>query len=650
MINVVEAPREPDGRTDAWPETLVAALADNARCVPEKIAIREREFGIWRERDWAQVLDETLAIAAGLDGLGLSCGGTVTVIGDNRANLYVAMLAINALGAAPAPVYADVPPDELFLYTRHGEPTIAFAEDQEQVDKLLKLRARIGRPAYIVYDDPRGLTAYRESGLIAFEALVKDGRRRLENRMGLGPELLGRAGPDDIAVLLHSSGTTGQPKGVVVRQRHISAAVRNASAGGFFARNGECFGYLPLAWIGDFVFTLSATVFLQGTINIPERQETVLQDLRAVAPTVYLAAPRAWDNMLTRIQVGMADSTPFKRRLFDFFMPRAVEIERRRLQGKLPGLADRLLLGCGEILMFGPIKDFIGLSRATRAYTGGEALGEDTFLFFRALGVNLKQFYGQTETCAITAAQPDGEVRLDTVGRALPGVELKISDDGEVLVRSGSVIDGYLGDDEGTAKTFVDGWLHTGDAGEIGADGQLRVLGRVSEVVRTASGDQYLPNYIENRIKFSPYVRNVAITGAGLPFLGAIVCIDLEAVGHWAERKGISYTSYADLSQKPAVHGLIGKTLGEINRQLSGALAIRRFVNLHKDFDADDGEITRTRKLRRRVIEERYAALIGAIYDRQSDVVFEAPIVYENGAQGMIRRDLKVLDVEGSWT
>lgn len=631
--------------SDGWPATLVAALASNAGRVPTQVGIREREFGIWRERNWKQLLEEVLAVAAGLEEIGVRRDATITIIGDNRANLYVAMMAANALGAAPSPVYADVPPIELALYTRHGEPDIAFAEDQEQVDKLLKLRERVGRPAHIVYDDPRGLGSYRESGLLSFEALVEKGRARLVATPGLSVELIGRSTPEDIAVLLHSSGTTGQPKGVVVRQRHIAAAVLAASRGSFFEEGGQCFGYLPMAWIGDFVFTLASSVFLRGTINIPERQETILQDLRATAPTMYLAAPRAWDNMLTRIQVGMADSTPLKRKLFDYFMPRAVEIERRRLAGQMPGLRDRIVQMFGEVLIFGPLKDFIGLSRATRAYTGGEALGEDTFLFFRALGVNLKQFYGQTETCAITAAQPDGEVRLDTVGRPMPGVEIRISDVGEILVRSGSVIDGYLGDPEGWAKTFVDGWLRTGDVGEIGSDGQLRVLGRVSEVVRTGSGEQYLPNYIENRIKFSPFVRNVAITGAGQPFLGAIVCVDFEAVGHWAERKAISYTSYADLSQKPEVYALIGGVLDEISKQLSGSLAIRRFVNLHKDFDADDGEITRTRKLRRNVIEERYAPLIAAIYGDEDSVTFEAQIVYESGETGVIRRDIRVRNV-----
>jgi long-chain acyl-CoA synthetase len=334
-----------------------------------------------------------------------------------------------------------------------------------------------------------------------------------------------------------------------------------------------------------------------------------------------------------------------KRRLFEFFMPRAVAVERQRLAGRKPTWPDRLWRFVGEVVMFGPIKDFIGLARARRAYTGGEALGEDTFLFFRALGVNLKQFYGQTETCAITAAQPDDEVRLETVGRPVPRTEIRIGEDGEILVRSPSVIDGYLGDAEATAKTFVDGWLRTGDAGLIESDGHLRVLGRVSEVVRTADGNQYIPNYIENRIKFTSFVRNVAVVGAGKPHLGAIVCIDFEAVGHWAERQAISYTSYADLSQKREVYKLIASVLADMNANLPPALAIRRFVNLHKDFDADDGEITRTRKLRRNVIEERYAPLIDAIYSGAGGVLFDAPVVYESGERGTIRRSLTVMNV-----
>jgi long-chain acyl-CoA synthetase len=326
-------------------------------------------------------------------------------------------------------------------------------------------------------------------------------------------------------------------------------------------------------------------------------------------------------------------------------MPRAIEVERRRLAGKTPSFLERLSGFAGELLVYGPIKDFLGMTRARRAYTGGEAIGEDTFLFFRALGIGLRQFYGQTETAALTAAQPENEVTLHSVGKPMPGVDVKIDDSGEILVRSGSVIDGYFDDPEASRKALIDGWLHTGDAGYIEPNGQLVVLGRVSEVVRTLAGERFIPNYIENRIKFSPYVRNVAVVGAGREVLTAIVCIDLEAAGHWAEERGVSFTSYADLSQKPEVSALVASILRHVNESLPVALRIRRFVNLHKDFDADDGEITRTRKLRRNVIEERYAALITALYSGANSVVENTRITYETGQTGTISRTLSIREV-----
>jgi long-chain acyl-CoA synthetase len=384
---------------------------------------------------------------------------------------------------------------------------------------------------------------------------------------------------------------------------------------------------------------------MRFTVNIPERQETVLRDLREVAPTWYLAAPRAWDNMLTRVQVGIEDSTPGKRCLFNFFMPRAIEVERRRLVGKTPTLSEKLLMAVGELFVFGPIKDYLGMSRVRQGFTGGEAVGEDTFLFFRALGVNLKQLYGQTESAALTAAQPDGEVKLHTVGRPLPGVEVRIDGNGEIQIKSASVIDGYFDDPEASAKALADGWLHTGDAGYFEPDGHLVVLGRVSEVVHTKAGERYIPNYIENRIKFSQYVRNVAILGAGRDDLAAIVCIDQEAVGHWAEERGVSFTSYAELSQRPETYELVASVLDHVNSLLLEPLRVRRFVNLHKDFDPDDGEITRTRKLRRNVIEERYSALIDALYSGATTIEQDARITYESGETGTIRRTLSVRDV-----
>lgn len=630
---------------DGTPATLIAALARNSRDFGDRIAFRERRYGIWQEQSWRAVLDEVTAMAAGLEELGLAAGAGMAVIGDNRPRLYFAMLAANMLRAFPSPIYPDVPLSELIAATRHAGPAIGVAEDQEQVDKLLELRDATGRVGLILYDDARGLDGYAVDGLVSLDALVERGRARLAREPELAQRFIVAPGEQDITVLLHSSGTTGLPKGIPLSHANVTRGVLNASRSGYFQQHEELYAYLPTAWVGDFVFTLGAGLMMAATINVPERQETVLRDLREVSPTFYLAAPRAWDQMLTRIQVGMKTSTPFKRWLFDRFMDHAVELERKRLGGGTPTVRERLIDGLGEKLVYAPLRDHLGLGRAERAFTGGEALGEDTFLFFRALGIKLKQFYGQTETCALSAAQTEGQVKLHTVGRPIEGSEIRIDDTGEILVRSPSVVAGYYDDPESTAKSFTEGWLHTGDAGRIDEDGQLVVLGRVSEVVRTAAGDRYIPNFIENRLKFSPYIRNVAVIGAGRELLTAIVCIDFDAVGHWAEERGISYSSYADLSQKPQVHALVAEVVRHVNGTQPEALRVRRFVGLHKDFDADDGEITRTRKLRRSTIETNYAALIEALYGGAAEIVFDAAISYENGEQGMIRRTLKISEV-----
>lgn len=633
--------KAPDGE----PSTLVAALHRNAATYGSRIAFRERRYGIWQEQSWAEVLDETMAIAIGLESAGLKPGDVMTLIGDNRPRLYYAMFAAMMLRAIPSPAYPDVPLEELIAATRHGAPKLAIAEDQEQVDKLIELREATGRPTVIAFDDDRGLRGYPGNGLVSLDALIETGRKRLAAEPGLIPRLLTAAQPGDYAVLLHSSGTTGVPKGIPLTHQNATRGVLNAAASGYFHRHDEIFAYLPMAWVGDFAFIVSAAVVMTCITNIPERQETVLHDLRQASPTFYLAAPRAWDQMLTRIQVGMQDSTPLKRKLFEIFMPRAVALEKKRLAGHSPTLTERLIDRIGDLVIRAPLRDWIGLARCDRAYTGGEALGEDTFVFFRALGIKLKQFYGQTETCALTAAQQEGHVKLHTVGRPMQGVEIKLNEDGEILVRSPSVFTGYFDDPESTAKALVDGWLHTGDAGRIEPDGDLVVLGRVSEVVRTAAGERYIPNFIENRLKFSQYIRNVAVLGAGRDRLTAIICIDFDAVGHWAEERAISYTSYADLSQKAEVQALIGSVVDHVNEIQPEGLKIRRFVNLHKDFDADDGEITRTRKLRRNVIESHYATLIDALYGPARECTFRAVITYENGGKGEIIRTLTISEV-----
>jgi long-chain acyl-CoA synthetase len=626
-------------------QTLVSLLARNADAYAARVALREREFGIWREYTWRQYLDEVLAFAAGLEGLGFVAGEPLVIIGDNRARLYFAMVAATMLRGFASPVYPEMPPDELEHFSRGGRARFAVAEDQEQVDKLLELRARTGAPEHIIYDDPRGIAGYEAPGLAAYEAVAARGRRRLDGDPGLAPALIARARPEDGAVLLHSSGSTGRPKGILLRHRQLISAIRNAAAAGYFREEEEHVAYLPLAWVGDFVFSVAAAIAMRFIVDIPERQETVMRNLREAAPTIYFASARSWDNLLTRLQVGIAESTPLKRRLFEYFLKLAIAVERDRLASRPIGAWRRLMRGIGEALVYGPTRDQLGLSRARRAYTAGEAIGEDTFLFFRALGVDLKQFYGQTESCALTAAQSSGTVRLHTVGHALPGVEIRIDANGEILVRAESVFDGYVDDPEGTARTLVDGWLHTGDAGYLEPDGQLVVLGRVGDVVHTRGGERFIPNYIENRIKFSPYVRDVAVLGAERDFLAAMVCIDMEAAGHWAQVNGVAYSSYAELSQKAEIYALVAGVLRHVNEVLPPPLKLKRFVNLHKEFDPDDGEVTRTRKLRRNVVERHFAAVIEALYAGAAAVEFEAPITYVTGETGVLRRTLSIMDV-----
>lgn len=630
-------------------DTLIAALNENAERHGASVALRERDRGIWQEWTWREYRDRVLEQAAGFEAAGIGAGDVVLVIGDNRASLYVAMLALICLRAIPSPAYSDVAPAELAAQVRRETIRAAIAEDQEQVDKLTLVRDTAPELARVFYDDPRGLKGREPPGVRALEDLLLEGRARLAGEPGLRADLLGRSNIHDVAVLLHSSGTTGAPKGIPLKHGHVLSGVRNAAAAGYFREGEVHMAYLPMAWVGDFIFTLGAAITLRFVTAIPERQETAQHDLREIAPTLYFSSPRAWSNMLTRVQVGMEESTRLKRWLFARFLPFAVELERRRLDGREPSATERLRWQLGRVLVFGPLLDQLGLARVQRPYTAGEAIGEEVFLFFRALGLNLRQFYGQTENCALAVAQGAGDLKLHTVGRAFPGVEVRIDESGEILMRGDNVFDGYFGDEAASAQALQDGWLRTGDAGHREADGQYVVLGRVSEVVHTADGTRYIPTYIENRLKFSPYVKDVCVVGRGREHLAAIVCIDFEAVGHYAQENAVSYTSYADLSQKPEVLALVERTIADLNRLLPPGLAIRRFADLHKEFDPDDGEVTRTRKLKRDVIERHYGPIVEALYAGRDRIEFEARVAYETGAEGVLKRELTLRDVgEGS--
>jgi long-chain acyl-CoA synthetase len=626
-------------------DTLLSLLANNAQHYGRTVAIREKAHGIWQEMNWKQVNDEVIACAAGLEAAGFVAGDGMLVLGDNRPHLYMCMLAVAALRGYAVPVFPDATPDEVLHVIQSVGVRFAIGEDQEQVDKLLELRQQGAQIAHIVFDEERGMARYQAPGLQSWVALIVQGASRLAAQAGLIHELSTRAQAPDPAVVIHSSGTTGKPKGVLLSHANVLAGVRNAKAAGAFQEGDEILAYLPMAWVGDYSITVAAGIALRFVINIPERQETVLRNLREIAPTFYLAAPRSWDNMLTTVQVRMEDSTRLKKALYNFFIENALQAERNKLEGLAPSLRHRILRPLGELLVTGPIKDQLGMSRLRNAFTGGEAIGEDTFIFYRALGVQLRQLYGQTESSAFNAMHAPGEVHLHTVGRPLPGVDVRISDNGEIMVRSGSVFSGYHNNPQATATAMQEDWLLTGDAGYLEADGQLVVLGRVSEVVYTREGERYIPNYIENRLKFSPYIKDVAVLGSGREHLSAIVCIDMESVGHWAELRGISYVSYADLSQKPQVYDLLALALVHVNKTLPIGLRLKRFVSLHKEFDADDGEITRTRKLRRNVVEARYEPIINALYAGEQQVLMRAQIVYETGDVGVSERLLQIKEL-----
>lgn len=626
---------------------LIAILADNAKKYPNQVAMRERDHGVWQEFTWSQYLDTVLCLAAGLESRGVGPEDIVLVIGDNRPELYFSMLAAVALRAIPSPAYPDTQPEELASQINREHIRFAVAEDQEQVDKLMQVRDDHDcKLELVIYDDPRGLKDTQ--GLVAFTTLIEEGKKRLHNNPDLKDDIINRSSVTDVAALLHSSGTTGAPKGIPLSHGNVLSGVRNAAAAGYFEEGEVHMAYLPIAWVGDFIFSITASLALRFVVNIPEGQETAQHDLREIAPTLYFCSPRTWSNMLTRVQVAIDESTPFKRRLYNHFMPYAIELERARMEGKKPSFLQKLWRGVGELLIYGPIKDHLGLGRVRRPYTAGEAIGEDIFLFFRALGLGLRQFYGQTENVALAAAQSADEVKLHTVGRPFPGIEIRIDDNGEILMKGANVFSGYYQQPEETAEVLKDGWLHTGDAGYLEDDGQLVVLGRASEVVYTAKGERFIPTYIENRLQFSHYIRDVCVLGKNRDYLAAIVIIDFQAVGHWAQENGVSYSSFAELAQQPKVYELINGLIAHTNTVLPDALQIRRFVNLHKEFDAHDGEVTRTRKLRRGVIDENYSSIIEALYSDETSIEFEARVVYETGEVGVLKRELALYTVSES--
>jgi long-chain acyl-CoA synthetase len=631
-------------------DTFPKLVRHNAERLGSRVAVREKDLGIWQAYTWRDYHERSRRIALGLASLGFARGDKTAVVGDNRPELYWAALATQALGGIPVPLYQDSIEKELTYIVDHAEARFAVAEDQEQVDKLLRVREQCPRLEVIVYDDPRGLRAYSEPGLLSLAELEERGEKFALGHPTYFDTEVARGGGEDTAVICYTSGTTGTPKGAMLSYRNLIAMARVASEREGLRAADEALAYLPMAWVGDHMLSYAQAIVTGFAINCPESASTVLSDLKEIGPTYFFAPPRIWENLLTNVLVRLEDAAWPKRRLTHLFLGLAQDLERRRLGGQPPSWPARLLAPLGRLLVAGPLRDNLGMSRIRIAYTAGEAIGPEIFVFFRALGINVKQLYGMTEASVFVAVQKDGDVRLDTVGTPMPGVEIKISDSGEVLFRSPGVFQGYFKNPEATRQTVEDGWIHSGDAGFLDHAGHLKIIDRAKDLGRLADGTMFAPKYLENKLKFSPYVKEAVTLGPGRPYVSALINIDLSAVGNWAERRGIAYTSYTDLSQKPEVYDLIHQEVARVNASLleddvlRGA-QIRKFLILHKELDPDDEEITRTRKVRRGVVAQKYAPLIDALYADLDRVTVEARVTYEDGRTGTIRAEVAIREL-----
>jgi long-chain acyl-CoA synthetase len=632
------------GALDTIPKLLLA----NARTRGQRAANREKDYGIWQSWTWAEVASEVRALACGLAVLGLKPGDRLAIIGDNRPHLYWAMVAAQSVGAVPVPVYQDSVADEMQYIFEHAEARFAIVENQEQVDKLLEIKDRALKLETIVYKEPRGLQHYDLAFLHRYRDVQERGRAFDAANPGFFDAAVARTKGSDTAIMLYTSGTTGRPKGVMLSFDNIVITARNSVKQDGLTETDEMLAYLPMAWVGDNMYSIGQGYVAGFCVSCPESSETVLEDLREIGPTYFFAPPRIFESILTTVMIRMEDAAAIKRKAFHFFMDHARRAGTRILDGKQVGLWDRLLYGLGYLLVYGPLKNVLGFSRIRLAYTAGEAIGPDIFLFYRSLGMNVKQLYGSTEASVYITTQPDGDVRLDTVGRPADGVEVKITDAGEVMFRSPGVFQAYYKNDEATRQTkTADGWVHTGDAGFFDKDGHLKIIDRAKDVGKLKDGTLFAPKYLENKLKFFPYIKEAVTFGHDRDFVVAFVNIDLEAVGDWAERRRLAYMGYTDLAQREQIYELIRDCVAKVNADLAldpqiAGSQIRRFLVLHKELDADDGELTRTRKVRRSFVTEKYENLVNALYSGADHCKVEAQVTFEDGRTGVINADLKI--------
>ncbi|NQU57173.1 MAG: AMP-binding protein [Rhodospirillales bacterium] len=629
-------------------DTFPKLLAENARVRGSRPAIREKDFGIWQTWTWAESEKEIRALACGLAAYGFEAGDRLAIIGDNRPQLYWAMVAAQYDGGVPVPVYQDSVAEEMQFVLEHADARFALAEDQEQVDKLLEIMDRCPMLGHIIYKDQRGMGDYDQPFIHSLDEVLQKGRQFDVDHPGYAEGKIAAGKGSDIAIMLYTSGTTGQPKGVMLSHDNLIITARNGIASENLHEDEEALAYLPMAWVGDNVFSLSQAYVAGFCVSCPESSETVLTDLREIGPTYFFAPPRIFENILTTVTIRMEDAAPFKRKMFKYFMDLARRVGSRILDGAPVSLMDRLRYLFGTVLVYGPLKNVLGFSRIRVAYTAGEAIGPEIFDFYRSLGINIKQLYGSTEASVFITVQPNGEVRADTVGRPSLGVDIRIEDSGEVMFSGPGVFQGYYKNDEATAETkTVDGWVHTGDAGFFDHDGHLKIIDRAKDVGKLNDASMFAPKYLENKLKFFPFIKETVAFGNEKDFVAMFINIDLEAVGNWAERHNLPYSGYTDLAGRGEVYDLIQECVETVNadlaadEHLSGS-QIKRYLILHKELDADDGELTRTRKVRRNFIAERYEELIEAMYSDKTHIPVEAEVTFEDGRKGIIKADLEI--------
>jgi long-chain acyl-CoA synthetase len=637
---------------DTFPRLLLAHAAQQ----PDAPAVREKDLGIWQTWTWAETAQAVREMACGLASLGFKANDNLAIVGANRPHLYMAVIAAQCLRGVPVPLYQDAVASEMVFMLEDASVEFVIAEDQEQVDKLLECRELQKDSAHairhIVYDDPRGLRHYAQPGLISFERLRELGRAFEAVNAGSFDAAVASGVTSDVGVILYTSGTTGRPKGVCQTHASFIAAGHGGVVTDRLGPGDNIMSYLPMAWVGDHLFSVAQWLVGGFTLNCPESAATVMNDMREIGPSYYFGPPRTFEGLLTAVSIRMEDAAGPKRWLYAKFMALAQRVGADILNGAPVGAWDRFLYGVGDLLIYGPLRNVLGMSRIRVAYTAGAAIGPDLFRFYRSIGVNLKQFYGQTETCAYVCVQQDGKVKLQTVGTAAPGMELRIADNGEVLVRGVSVLKEYYRRPDATAEVLdAEGYFHTGDAGVLDSEGHLRIIDRAKDVGCLHGGAMFAPNYIENKLKFFPQIKEAVCFGDARDEVCAFINIDYEAVGNWAERRGLAYGGYVDLAGKPEVLALIAECLGKVNADLAaeegmGDTQIARFLVLHKELDPDDDELTRTRKVRRGFIAQKYAVLVDALYGGKAEQYIETQVKFEDGRTGAVSATLKIVEAQ----